>query len=172
MDILIEFKDTLHISLVEKKSKIEDYSSISLTAGNYTANPKNFNFLPNDLLQNNALKKEYEDFINHVNTAKEVGVMSQFPPSIYFFVPKTNGDEEIETLLVDLFNAISELNVEELLMTHWMYISSEQPQTEFNSLINFIQLNKNKLNIKKLYIRIDKDFLGLLFDQLSLLRDD
>ncbi len=98
--------------------------------------------------------------------------MNQFPPSIYFFVPKTNGDEEIENLLGDLFNVISELNVEELLMTHWMYISSEQPQTEFNSLINFIQLNKNKLNIKKLYIRIDKDFQDLLFDQLSILRDN
>ena len=57
-------------------------------------------------------------------------------------------------------------------MTHWMYISSEQPQTEFNSLINFIQLNKNKLYIKKLYIRIDKNFQNLLFDQLRILSDD
>jgi hypothetical protein len=171
MEILIEFKDTLHISLVEEKSKIEDYSSISLTAGNFTADPKNFNFLPNDLLHNNSLKKDYEKFINRVNTAYKVGVMNQFPPSIYFFVPKTDGAEEIETLLVDLFNAVSKLNVEELLMTHWMYISSKPPQAELNSLINFIQINKSKLNIKKLYLRIDKDFQEILFNQLSILRD-
>lgn len=171
MEILIEFKDTLHISLVEEKSKIEDYSSISLTAGNFTADPKNFNFLPNDLLHNNSLKKDYEKFINRVNTAYRVGVMNQFPPSIYFFVPKTDGAEEIETLLLDLFNTVSKLNVEELLMTHWMYISSKPPQAELNSLINFIQINKSKLNIKKLYLRIDKDFQEILFNQLSIMRD-
>jgi hypothetical protein len=106
-----------------------------------------------------------------VNTAYKVGVMNQFPPSIYFFVPKTDGAEEIETLLVDLFNAVIKLNVEELLMTHWMYISSKPPQAELNSLINFIQINKSKLNIKKLYLRIDKDFQEILFNQLSILRD-
>jgi len=170
MEILIEFKDTLHISLVEEKSKIEDYSSISLTAGNFTANPKNFNFLPNDLLHNNSLKKDYEKFINRVNTAYEVGVMNQFPPSIYFFVPKTNGAEEIETLLVDLFNAVSKLNVEELLMTHWMYISSEPPQAELNSFINFLQQNKDTIKLKKLYVKIDKKFQEIFYKELSVLK--
>ena len=172
MDILIEFEKQITISLVENKKEIGNYSSVSLTAGNFTANPNNFNFLPNDLLHNEKLIEQYKDLINHVNKTKKVGIMNQFPPTIFFFVPKTRGEEEIGTILVDLFNAIQYLNVEELLMTHWMYISSSPPQNEFDSLINFIKTNGNNLNLKKLYIRIDKRYQDLFLDRLTILRID
>jgi len=51
MDILILRENSLTISLVQSKKKYEDYSALSLTAGNYSANLCNFNLLPQDYME-------------------------------------------------------------------------------------------------------------------------
>ena len=49
MDILIRFENPVVISLVQSRDSLNDYSAISLTAGNFTANLNNFNLLPEEL---------------------------------------------------------------------------------------------------------------------------
>jgi len=67
MDILILRENSLTISLVQSKKKYEDYSALSLTAGNYSANLCNFNLLPQGLHGDRKLRQLYDNFI-----AKEI----------------------------------------------------------------------------------------------------
>lgn len=157
MDILISRENALSISLVPRKKNYEDYSALSLTAGNYSANPCNFNLLPEGLLGDRKLRQLYDDFIAKVNTSKEIGVMNQFPPTLYFFVPHTKGDEQIDGLLLDLFNALHANNAQEVLLTHWMLISEKPSDIEFDGLIHFIKHNLTT-DIKRIYLRIDEKF--------------
>ena len=83
--------------------------------------------------------------------------MNQFPPTLYFFVPHTKGDEQIDGLLMDLFNALHANNSQEVLLTHWMLISEKPSDIEFDGLIHFIKQNLTT-DIKRIYLRIDEKF--------------
>ena len=88
MDIVIRFENPVVISLIKSRERLNDYSAISLTAGNFTANLNNFNLLPAELHGNRGLRRKYNEFINKVNTSREVGIINEYAPPIYFFVPK------------------------------------------------------------------------------------
>lgn len=85
MDIVIRFENPLVVSLVQSRVSLNDYSAISLTAGNFTANLNNFNLLPAELHGNRGLRRKYNEFINKVNTSREVGIINEYAPPIYFF---------------------------------------------------------------------------------------
>ncbi len=165
MDIVIRFENPLEVSLVQSRVSLNDYSAISLTAGNFTANLNNFNLLPAELHGNRGLRRKYNEFINKVNTSREVGIINEYAPPIYFFVPKTRGNENIDDIVRDLFNGVNEVGVKDLLMTHWMYINSSFPELEFQALINFIK--NNIIYLGELHIRIDERYIDQLFNLLS-----
>ena len=165
MDIVIRFENPLEVSLVQSRVSLNDYSAISLTAGNFTANLNNFNLLPAELHGNRGLRRKYNEFINKVNTSREVGIINEYAPPIYFFVPKTRGNENIDDIVRDLFNGVNEVGVKDLLMTHWMYINSSFPELEFQALINFIK--NNIIYLGELHIRIDERYIDQLFKLLS-----
>ena len=165
MDIVIRFENPLEVSLVQSRVSLNDYSAISLTAGNFTANLNNFNLLPAELHGNRGLRRKYNEFINKVNTSREVGIINEYAPPIYFFVPKTRGNENIDDIVRDLFNGVNEVGVKDLLMTHWMYINSSFPELEFQALINFIK--NNIIYLDELHIRIDERYIDQLFKLLS-----
>ena len=129
MDIVIRFENPVVISLIKSRERLNDYSAISLTAGNFTANLNNFNLLPEELHGNRGLRRKYNEFINKVNTSREVGIINEYAPPIYFFVPKTRGNENIDDIIRDLFNGVNEVGVKDLLMTHWMYLNSSFPHS-------------------------------------------
>jgi hypothetical protein len=166
MDILIRFENPVVISLVQSRDSLNDYSAISLTAGNFTANLNNFNLLPEELYGTRELKRKYNEFINKVNTRREVGIINEYAPPIYFFVPKTRGNENIDDIIIALFNGVNKVGVKDLLMTHWMYLNSPFPTLEFQTLINFIK--NNNISLDELHIKIDKRFIDQLFNLLSL----
>lgn len=165
MDIVIRFENPLVASLIKSRERLNDYSAISLTAGNFTANLNNFNLLPAKLHGNRGLRRKYNEFINKVNTSREVGIINEYAPPIYFFVPKTRGNEDIDDIIRDLFNGVNEVGVKDLLMTHWMYLNSSFPELEFQALINFI--NKNNICLDELHIKIDERYIDQLFNLLS-----
>ena len=165
MDIVIRFENPLEVSLVQSRVSLNDYSAISLTAGNFTANLNNFNLLPAELHGNRGLRRKYNEFINKVNTSREVGIINEYAPPIYFFVPKTRGNENIDDIVRDLFNGVNEVGVKDLLMTHWMYLNSSFPELEFQALINYI--NNNNIYLDELHIEIDKRYSDQLFNLLS-----
>ena len=165
MDIVIRFENPLEVSLVQSRVSLNDYSAISLTAGNFTANLNNFNLLPEELHGNRGLRRKYNEFINKVNTSREVGIINEYAPPIYFFVPKTRGNENIDDIIRDLFNGVNEVGVKDLLMTHWMYLNSSFPELEFQALINFIK--NNNIYLDELHIEIDKRYIDQLFNLLS-----
>ena len=151
MDIVIRFENPVVISLIKSRERLNDYSAISLTAGNFTANLNNFNLFPAKLHGNRGLRRKYNEFINKVNTSREVGIINEYAPPIYFFVPKTRGNENIDDIIRDLFNGVNEVGVKDLLMTHWMYLNSSFPELEFQALINFI--NNNNIYLDELHIK-------------------
>lgn len=165
MDIVIRFENPVVVSLVQIRVTLNDYSAISLTAGNFTANLNNFNLLPAKLHGNRGLRRKYNEFINKVNTSREVGIINEYAPPIYFFVPKTRGNENIDDIIRDLFNGVNEVGVKDLLMTHWMYLNSSFPELEFQALINFIK--NNIIYLDELHIRIDERYIDQLFKLLS-----
>ena len=166
MDILIRFENPVVISLIKSRERLNDYSAISLTAGNFTANLNNFNLLPEELYGTRELKRKYNEFIKKVNTTRNVGIIKDYAPPIYFFVPKTRGNENIDDIIIDLFNGVNEVGVKDLLMTHWMYLNSPFPALEFQALINFI--NNNNISLDELHIKIDERYIDQLFNLLSL----
>lgn len=170
MIVNIDLKDKINITLEETRSNFEMYESISLTAGDFTANPGHFNLLPYALTQNLAYKDAYYASIDKVNTTKEIGVMDLFAPPTYFFVPKTKGKENIQSMLEDLFKAVNSLNKKTLLMTHWMYIKSTFPENEINTLIEFIQLNRSETKLDNLLIDIDDRYVNALLSCLEKLK--
>ena len=170
MIVNIDLKDKINITLEETRSNFEVYESISLTAGDFTANPGHFNLLPYKLTENLAYKDAYYASIDKVNTTKEIGVMDLFAPPTYFFVPKTKGKENIESMLQDLFNAINTLNKKTLLMTHWMVIKTNFPENEINALIEFIQKNRANIVLDNLLIDIDDQYLNELLICLEKLK--
>lgn len=165
MDIVIRFENPVVISLIKSRERLNDYSAISLTAGNFTANLNNFNLLPEELHGTRGLKRKYNEFINKVNTSREVGIINEYAPPIYFFVPKTRGNENIDDIIRDLFNGVNEVGVKDLLMTHWMYLNSTFPELEFQALINYI--NNNNICLDELHIKIDERYIDQLFNLLS-----
>jgi hypothetical protein len=165
MDIVIRFENPVVISLIKSRERLNDYSAISLTAGNFTANLNNFNLLPAELHGNRGLRRKYNEFINKVNTSREVGIKNEYAPPIYFFVPKTRGNENIDDIIRDLFNGVNEVGVKDLLMTHWMYLNSSFPELEFQALINFIK--NNNISLDELHIKIDKIYINQLFNILN-----
>jgi len=165
MDIVIRFENPVVISLIKSRERLNDYSAISLTAGNFTANLNNFNLLPAELHGTSGLRRKYNEFINEVNTTREVGIINEYAPPIYFFVPKTRGIENIDDIIRDLFNGFNELGVKDLLMTHWMYLNSSFPALEFQALINFIK--NNNISLDELHIKIDKIYIDQLFNLLN-----
>ena len=165
MDILIRFENPVVISLVQSRDSLNDYNAISLTAGDFTANLNNFNLLPAELHGTRGLRIKYNEFINKVNTRREVGIIKDYAPPIYFFVPKTRGNENIDDIIIDLFNGVNEVGVKDLLMTHWMYLNSSFPALEFQALINFI--NNNNISVDELHIKIDERYIDQLFSLLS-----
>ena len=165
MDILIRFENPVVISLVQSRDSLNDYSAISLTAGNFTANLNNFNLLPEELHGNIEIRIKYNRFIKKVNTTRNVGIIKDYAPPIYFFVPKTRGNENIDDIIIDLFNGVNEVGVKDLLMTHWMYLNSSFPAFEFQALINFI--NNNNISLDELHIKIDERYIDQLFNLLS-----
>ena len=88
MIVNIDLKDKINITLEETRSNFEMYESISLTAGDFTANPGHFNLLPYKLTENLAYKDAYYASIDKVNTTKEIGVMDLFAPPTYFLYLK------------------------------------------------------------------------------------
>jgi len=60
--------------------RFENPVVISLTAGNFTANLNNFNLLPTELHGNRGLRRKYNEFINKVNTSREVGIINMILP--------------------------------------------------------------------------------------------
>jgi len=165
MDILIRFENTVVISLIKSRERLNDYSAISLTAGNFTANLNNFNLLPAELHGTSGLRRKYNEFINKVNTTRNVGIIKDYAPPIYFFIPKTRGNENIDDIIIDLFNGVNEVGVKDLLMSHWMYLNSSFPALEFQALINFIK--NNNIYLDELHIKIDKRYIDKLFNLLS-----
>ena len=165
MDIVIRFENPLVISLIKSRERLNDYSAISLTAGNFTANLNNFNLLPAELHGNRGLRRKYNEFINKVNTSREVGIINEYAPPIYFFVPKTRGNENIDDIIRDLFNGVNEVGVKDLLMTQWMYLNSSFPELEFQAIINYIK--NNNIYLDELHIRIDERYIDQLFNLLS-----
>jgi len=165
MDILIRFENPVVISLVQSRDSLNDYSAISLTAGNFTANLNNFNLRPAELHGTSGLRRKYNEFINKVNTRREVGIIKDYAPPIYFFVPKTRGNENIDDIIIDLFNGVNKVGVKDLLMTHWMYLNSSFPTLEFQILINFIK--NNNISLDELHIKIDKRYFERLFNLLN-----
>jgi len=167
MDIVIRFENPVVISLGQSRDSLNDYSAISLTAGDFTANLNNFNLLPAELHGTRGLRIKYNKFINKVNTRREVGIINEYAPPIYFFVPKTRGNENIDDIILDLFNGVNEVGVKDLLMTHWMYLNSSFPALEFQALINFIK--NNNISLDELHIKIDKIYIDQLVKLLSLM---
>ena len=165
MDILIRFENPVVISLIKSRERLNDYSAISLTAGNFTANLNNFNLLPAELHGTSGLRRKYNEFINKVNTTRNVGIIKDYAPPIYFFIPKTRGNENIDDIIIDLFNGVNEVGVKDLLMSHWMYLNSSFPALEFQALINFI--NNNNISLDELHIKIDERYIDQLFNLLS-----
>jgi hypothetical protein len=165
MDILIRFENPVVISLIKSRERLNDYSAISLTAGNFTANLNNFNLLPAELHGTSGLRRKYNEFINKVNTTRNVGIIKDYAPPIYFFIPKTRGNENIDDIIIDLFNGVNEVGVKDLLMTHWMYLNSSFPALEFQALINFI--NNNNISLDELHIKIDERYFERLFNLLN-----
>ena len=88
MDIVIRFENSVVISLIKSRERLNDYSAISLTAGNFTANLNNFNLLPEELYGTRELKRKYNEFINKVNTRREVGIIKDYASPIYFLYLK------------------------------------------------------------------------------------
>ena len=170
MIVKIDLKNKISISQEEINSNFEVYESVSLTAGDFTANPGHFNLLPYALTQNLTFKDAYYANIDKVNTTKEIGVMDLFAPPTYFFVPKTKGKENIESMFEDLFNAIDTLNKKTLLMTHWMVIKTNFPENEINALIEFIKLNRTNIVLENLLIDIDDRYLNELITCLEKLK--
>jgi hypothetical protein len=166
MDILIRFENRVVISLVQSRDSLKHYSAISLTAGDFTANLNNFNLLPAELHGTRGLRLKYNEFINKVNKRREVGIIKDYAPPIYFFVPKTRGNENIDDIIIDLFNGVNKVGVKDLLMTHWMYLNSSFPELEFQALINFIK--NNNISLDELHIKIDERYIYQLFNLLSL----
>ena len=164
MDILIRFENQVVISLIKSRERLNDYNAISLTAGDFTANLNNFNLLPAELHGTRGLRIKYNEFINKVNTRREVSIIKDYAPPIYFFVPKTRGNENIDDIIIDLFNGVNEVGVKDLLMTHWMYLNSSFPTLEFKILINFIK--NNNITLDELHIKIDKIYIDQLFNLL------
>ena len=165
MDILIRFENPVVISLVQSRDSLNDYNAISLTAWDFTANLNNFNLLPAELHGTRGLRIKYNEFINKVNTTRNVGIIKDYAPPIYFFIPKTRGNENIDDIIIDLFNGVNEVGVKDLLMTHWMYLNSSFPALEFQALINFI--NNNNISVDELHIKIDERYIDQLFSLLS-----
>ena len=114
--------------------------------------------LPPELTSDTSMRETYKSFFNRVNNTKEVGVMDMFAPPTYFFVPKTKGNQPIDNILIDLFEAINHSSIENLLMTHWMYLSSRYPQKEIHALIKYLQTKYIDINLNELYILIDDRF--------------
>ena len=85
MIVKIDLKNKISISQEEINSNFEVYESVSLTAGDFTANPGHFNLLPYALTQYLTFKDAYYANIDKVNTTKEIGVMDLFAPPTYFF---------------------------------------------------------------------------------------
>jgi len=125
----------------------------------------NFNLLPAELHGTRGLRIKYNEFINKVNTTRNVGIIKDYAPPIYFFIPKTRGNENIDDIIIDLFNGVNEVGVKDLLMTHWMYLNSSFPALEFQALINFI--NNNNISVDELHIKIDERYIDQLFSLLS-----
>ncbi len=171
MIILIKFTKPITITALSTRDNLDNYDAISLTAGNFTANPNNFNFLPYGLTNDKTLKEQYKSFFDRVNTTQEVGVMNQFHSPTYFLVPKTKGENPIDLILSDLFEAIKRLNKKNLLMTHWMYLNSNYPETEIRSLISFLKTKHDGTNLEKLYIDIDDRYHERLYNDLITLKE-
>ncbi len=170
MTIKIDFTDNISITKEKSSFDIRNFESISLTAADFTAKPGHFNLLPSEITLNRQLAEQYMDNFNKVNQSKEIGVMNQFAPPIYLLVPKTKGEEKIENILIDLFNALKKIQVKELCMTHWMYIRNKYPNYEIKTLVEFLKLKHKKYEIERIFLHIDERYEKQFMDDLETLK--
>lgn len=172
MIILIELhnpdKNTVTVKYVQEEKRLDDYEAICLTAGNFTANPAHFNYLPPGLFKQKGAVESYRFFVEQVNKKKGTGILGKFGNSTYLLVPKKKGGQQVSEITKDLFAACKAIQVKELLITSWTYLNSRYPQEEIKSFVQFISENKKEITLDKIYIQVGR-FSDRLYKDLEIL---